>query len=341
MNPQLHLRPIEADLLPVLQGAVAQRELTREIASVARERQIQRVMFVGVGGSWASSIPVTMQLGAAGPSFSAENINATDFTDLYLDGLDAQTMVVGTSHSGETPESVRALEAAKERGAFTVSLATSAQNSLASAAEHSLAYGSERSITSAKYALLTELGASMLEAFEGHDVSELRTALNAIPEATVAATEANEAHVSNLAERFHDEDRTHILACGPLLGLGYMLSVCYLVEMQSKHTSHFSAADFVHGPFEVATGEQPYILLQGEDATRAQGDRVRRFLDRYNTNYGVLDSRDFELPGVDGAQRAAVGHIPQSVAVMRLAEHFEPLTGQNLDGRRYMHQVDY
>ena len=337
----LTLRPVEADLLSVLEGTVAQRKLTQEIAAAAHQRQVRRVIFVGVGGSWASSIPVSVQLGSQSSSFGAENLNAADFTDLHLDTLDSRTLVVGTSHSGETPETVRAVEAAKERGALVVSLATSAQNSLADAADFTLAYRSERTITSAKYALLTELGASLLEALDGKPAAELRTAMDAIPDATLDAVHSSEPNVASIAAQFFDEDRTHILATGPLLGLGYMLSVCYLVEMQSKHTTHFSTADFFHGPFEAALGSHPYILLQGEDASRHQADRVRAFLDRYNDNYGVLDTADFALPGVATSQRGAVAHIPQASVVMRLAEHFEPLTGQNLDGRTYMHKVEY
>lgn len=340
-NASLPLRPIESDIVPVLQGAVEQRELTREIAAAARARSVRRVVFVGVGGSWASSIPATVQLGSAGGTLTAENINATDFRGLYLQGVDEKTLVVATSHSGATPETVAAAHAAAERGALVVSLATSTDNPLAEAAEFSLAYRAPRTVTSAKYLLLTEFAASLLEKFDGRDVSELRRALEAMPGATLDAVQSSEARVDEIAARFAAQDRTYILAAGAQLGLAYMLSVCYLVEMQAKHTTHLAAADFFHGPFEIAVDEQPYILLAGEDGTRPQLDRVRSFLDRYDDNYAVLDTADYALPGVDPSQRGGVGHIAQASVVMRLAEHFEPHTGLNMDDRRYMHKVEY
>lgn len=338
---QLPLRPIEADLVSVLERAVSQRELTREIAAEARRRGVNRVVFVGVGGSWASSVPIAVQLAAAGGSPSVENVNARDFTDIYLNGITAQTLVLATSHSGGTPETVQAANAAAERGAFVVSLATSENNSLAATADFSLVYGSERTITCAKYLILAELMASIREAYSGWEASAIRAAFDVMPAATLEAVESSSPQLATVAEQFAHEDRTYILASGPQLGLAYMLSVCYLVEMQGKHTTHLASADFFHGPFEIAVNRQPYVLLQGEDGTRAQATRVRRFLDRYDSNYAVLDTGDLALEGVTKAHRGVVGHIAQAAIVQRLAEHFEPLTGRNLDDRRYMHKVDY
>lgn len=342
MTPnRLPLRPIESDFLPTLRRANEQRDLTREIAAAAMKRGIRRLIFTGVGGSWASSIPATVQLASSGGPISVENINATELSDLYLDGIDSSTMVLATSHSGGTHETVAAAEAAAERGALLVSLATSDSNPLAAAAHFTMAYGSERTITPAKYLLLSELTASIREAALGADVSGLRSALSAMPEAVLADVKAGGNRLQDIADRFSHEDRTHILAAGPQFGLAYMLSVCYLVEMQTKHTTHLAAADFFHGPFEIAVDRQPYILLAGEDSTRPQLDRVKKFLDRYDDNYAVLDTADLELDGVEPELRGAVGHIAQAAIVQRLAEHFESVSGQNLDTRRYMHKVEY
>lgn len=342
MSSPLALRPIESDLVPVLRAAVGHRALTQQIAAEAVERGITRVVFTGVGGSWASSVPVTTLLAAAPTPFSAENLNATELTDLYLPSIDERTLVVAASHSGGTPETVAAAEAAKARGALVVSLARDSDNALGRAAAHHLNYGSNRTITSAKYVLLTELAYSLFEAFGVEaDVAGVRQALDAIPEATLAAIEAYDSTLADIAAAYGDADNLYILAAGPLNGLAYMLSVCYLVEMQWKKSTHFAAADFFHGPFEMAQNDQPYILMAGADGTRGQLDRVRSFLDRYDTNYRVLDVEEFDLPGIDPAHRAAIGHIPMASAVMRLADHFETVTGHDLDERLYMFKVEY
>jgi len=342
MSSSLTLRPIEPDLVSVLRNAVSQRELTQQIAAAARERQIARVIFTGVGGSWASSVPVNVLLGSHATPFSSENLNATELTSLYLPSIDERTLVIAASHSGGTPETVAAAEAAAGRGALVVSLARDADNALGRAARFQLSYGSERTITSAKYVLLAELGYSLFEAFGVEaDVAGVRSALDAIPEATRSAAEAYEGKLAAIAADYATSDNLYVLGAGPMVGLAYMLSVCYLVEMQWKKSTYFTAADFFHGPFEMAQDDQPYLLIAGEDATRGHIDRVRAFLDRHHDNYRVLDVAELELPGIAAEQRGAVGHIPMAVVVMRLAEHFETITGHDLDSRRYMHKVAY
>ncbi|WP_336626322.1 MULTISPECIES: SIS domain-containing protein [unclassified Microbacterium] len=336
------LRPIEADLVPTLEGAVGQRGLTERIARDVTERNISRILFVGMGGSWASSVPVALQLQMSRLPVPTYNLNAAEFTALYADGVGPSDLVVAASHSGGTPETVRAAELAKERGALVVSLAITADNALAAAADHSLVYGSDRSITSAKYVLLTELAYSILAAAGiSDDLEAGRAALDRIPGATLTATQGIEEHLAEIAAAYGFADNVFVLASGNLTGLAYLLSVCYLVEMQWKKSTHFTAGDFFHGPFELAQDNQPYILFAGADGTRAHADRTILFLDRYNANYRVLDVEQLDLPGIEPAHRALVQHIPMASITMRLADHFESVTGHNLDERRYMHQVAY
>jgi len=336
------IRPIESDLVEVLRGATAQRTLTDQIAERARRDGVTRVVFVGVGGSWASSVPATTLMASKGAPFSAENINATEFTDLYLDGIGEKTLVIASSHSGGTPETVMAARAAADRGALVVSVSSATGNPLADAAEFNLVYGSERTITSAKYVLLTELSYSLFEAY-GVEAETLlaRGALDAVPEATLGALLAVDDQLGAIAERYAKSDNLYVLASGPLTGLAYMLSVCYLVEQQWMKSTHFFAADFFHGPFELAQDDQPYIVLCGQDASRPQTDRVVTFLRRYHDEFAQIDVAAMPLGGILDDARQYVGHIPMATVVARLADHFEAVTGHDLDTRIYMHRAQY
>lgn len=336
------LRPIEADLVPTLEGALSQRGLTQQIASDVHGRDITRILFVGMGGSWASSVPVTLQLQLSRLPVPTFNLNAAEFNALYVEGVGVHDLVIAASHSGGTPETVLAAQTAQERGALVVSLAIGSDNALSAAARHSLTYGSDRSITSAKYVLLTELAYSLLEAAGvSDDIEAGRAALDGVAKATLAATEAYEEQLAEIAAVYGFADNVFVLASGNLTGLAYLLSVCYLVEMQWKKSTHFTTGDFFHGPFELAQNSQPYILFSGQDSTRAHAERAISFLDTYNANYRVLDVAQFELPGIADASRALIQHIPMASITMRLADHFESVTGHDLDERRYMHRVAY
>lgn len=336
------LRPIEDDLVPTLEGAVRQRGTTQRIAQEVKNRQITRILFVGMGGSWASSVPVALQLQLSALPVPTYNLNSAEFSAAYLPRVSATDLVIAASHSGGTPETVLAAEQAKAKGALVVSVAITDQNALSAPADFSLVYGSDRSITSAKYTLLSELAFSLLaEAGHGDDVEAGRAALDAIPAATRTATEAYEEHLAEIAGAYAFSDNVYVLASGGLTGLAYLLSVCYLVEMQWKKSTHFTTGDFFHGPFELAFENQPYILFAGVDGTRAHFERATAFLDTHNPNYRVLDAAALELPGISEAGRGFVQHIPMASITMRLADHFESVSGHDLDERRYMHRVAY
>jgi fructoselysine-6-P-deglycase FrlB-like protein len=342
MSSSIPLRPIEPDLAEVLSRALSKRDLTREIAAAAADREIDEIYFVGMGGSWASSVPVVHQLQTSALRTPVWNINAAEFSAAYLDRLSPSTLVVAASHSGGTPETVLAAQQSAARGALVVGVATDDQNPLSEASSFQLTYGSDRTITSSKYVLLSELALSLIEKQSSADsVARTRAALDLVPSATVAATEAAEDQLAQLAKDYAGADNIFVLASGPLSGLAYLLSVCYFVEMQWKKSTHFTTGDFFHGPFELATADQPYILFSGADSTRAHADRARTFLDRYNPNYRVVDAATLELPGIPTDQLAAIQHIPLASITMRIADHFEAASGHDLDERRYMHRVEY
>jgi fructoselysine-6-P-deglycase FrlB-like protein len=337
----LPLRPIEPDLVPTLERAVSQRPIADAIAAEVIARGIRTVYFVGMGGSWASSVPVTSQLQTSVPEIAVFNINAAEFSALYLPVIARNTLVVAASHSGGTPETVAAAVAAKERGALVVSVAIDDDNALSAPADFRLTYGSDRTITSAKYVLLSDLAYGLAAAFGHTDAAEAgRSALQGVPQLTLAATEKAEPALAAIAAELGAADNIYVLASGPLSGLAYLLSVCYFVEMQWKKSTHFTTGDFFHGPFELATDRMPYILFAGADATRAHAERAKTFFSTWDDNLHVLDAQEL-IAGVSDEERLAIQHIPMASITMRLADHFEATTGHSLDERRYMHKVAY
>jgi len=342
-SPPLPLRPIAPDIASTLRTTLSQRDLTREIAAEARRRDVDTVLFAGVGGSWASSVAATVALGSRATPFGVQNVNAAEFPLTHLGRTGRRTLMIASSHSGGTPETVAAAQAAAKAGALVVSVARDADNELAAAAQFSLVYGSESTATGGKYELLEEMACSLLEAYGIHDgIAELRAALDRIPEATEAAVAEQEDATREAVARLYDADNIFVLGTGRMLGLAYMLSVCYLVEMQRQKSTHLNSADFFHGPFEIVDERSTRVIhLMSEDETRPISERVNAFLSRYGREHYVVDPAGLTLAGIDPAMRGKVAHIPMASVASRIAYHFEPLTGHDLDTRRYMHKVEY
>lgn len=339
-RPQL--RPIDPDIVATLAATPTSRPLTQQVAQEAADRGVDQVLFVGVGGSWASSVPAVTALTTDATGLDVQNVNAADLLSRYLPRVGPRTLVIASSHSGGTPETVEAAAAAAAQGAQVVSLARDSDNALASHARTALTYGSDTTITSAKYAVLEELVCSILESRGSHvDVAAIRSALEQMPAATQAAVEqmeqANSANIPPISRAAS----VMVVGGGRMLGLAYMLANCYLIEMQRKPSTYIHSGDFFHGPFELVDETTGIIHIAGEDEAAPLDDRVARFLDTYADNRHTVDSRDFALAGVPHEVRGRVAHIAMAAVVARIASYFEVTSGHDLDIRRFMHKVAY
>ena len=124
--------PILARDLGHLLGAVA--EQVRELAHRTWHNQTRQVLFVGSGGSWANmySGPYLTQRFTSIP---ARAVTGYDLVFQNSPAVDDHALVFLTSYSGETEDILAALEFVQDRGARTIAITRTRENTLARAAE--------------------------------------------------------------------------------------------------------------------------------------------------------------------------------------------------------------
>jgi fructoselysine 6-phosphate deglycase len=270
------------------------------------------------------------------------NINAAEFTVTPPARLGAKALVIASSHSGGTPETVAAAKLAREAGALVVAVSRDDDNPLANTGHYSLSYHSARTVTSSKQILLAQLGQALLEASgEPGNYAEARQGYEALPNALLAALTDADPKLAAIARGLHSDRPIYVVAAGPNFGAAFTLSLCYFMEMQWLNASNIGAGDYLHGPFEMLTDNASLVVFHGEDATRPLTERVVRFGNTYGKHVFVIDSKDFDLPGVPASIRGEVSSILLGVLCSRLAEQMEATTGHSLDERRYMYKVEY
>lgn len=336
------LRPIEDDFVPTLRGVIGKNGLAGQIARDAVELGITEVYFVGVGGSYSSSVHAATVLETRSSHLTVRNINAAEFLVLPPARLGPKALVIASSHSGGTPETLAAARFARQKGARVVAVSRNDDNPLVEAGHYSLSYGSERTVTSAKQLLLAQLVQALLEATgEQGDFKAIARAYGAMPEALLSVLNQGDGLLARIALDIHAARPVYVVAGGPNFGAAFTLSLCYLMEMQWMNASNIAAGDYLHGPFEMLTDDASLIVFQGEDASRPLTERIVRFADTYGKHVHVIDSKDLLLEGVDEKLRPEVTAIALGVLGSRLADHMESVTGHSLDDRRYMYKVEY
>ena len=101
------------------------------------------------------------------------------------------------------------------------------------------------------------------------------------------------------------------------------------------------AAEFFHGPFEILDDSFPVIVLIGEDETREQGIRVKKFCQNHLSKFLVVDSTVYEMKGIDPSLRSYFSTVVIDAATRRLMDYFADLRGHDKSKRRYMGVIEY
>ncbi|MET9294834.1 SIS domain-containing protein [Streptomyces sp. NPDC003077] len=337
----LPLKPITKDFKEVVAFALSQNEATRAFVDEVVGAGLRNVFLVGCGGSLTAAYPAHFLLETRA-RFPVFHMNSDEFNLRRPALLGEGSLVVVSSHTGTTKETVAAARYARSAGAKVAAIARDADGPLAEAADITFTYGSEDTVVAPKGVLFGQLAHALLERTGvAGDHAAIRTAYEALPEALYTAQEEGEELAHSIATALADEEVTYVLSAGPNYGAGYGFTMCYLMEMQWKHGGSYHAGEFFHGAFEMVTEDQPVILFLGEDPTRPMAERTKAFLDTYTRKAHYVDSRIFSLPGVPREVRGDITPIALDVFVTRLARHYESVRGHDLDQRRYMFQVEY
>lgn len=164
----------------------------------------------------------------------------------------ADTLVIGISQSGRSPDIVGVLEEARRQGALTVAVTNDAASPLASAADEVLELGAGAELATA--ATKTYTGQLLAMVMVSDALDELTTSehvqLGALPAQMARALEADE-EAAAAARVMAPMSRCVVL------GRGFEYATARewalkLQELAQVHALAFSSADFEHGPLALA-----------------------------------------------------------------------------------------
>jgi fructoselysine 6-phosphate deglycase len=307
-------------------------------------RNRRRLYFVGCGASNRIAAIVHDWAERSAKSLDLRRFYPAEFMVRELPTLDATTLVVFSSKSGATTETVAAARWAKERGlpCATVAVTESPDSPLARACDHALTFGTTEQAYYATYMTLQAFVAGCLDASEGcHMHGALMRGLDALPDALIETIAASETRNEEHARLYRDDRQFLVVGSGPCYSTAYVFGICIMMEMQWLQAQPIEGAEFFHGPFEIVDAAWPLLLLVGEDPTRPLAERVVRFARKVTPRTMVYDTRDFALAGIAPELRGVFSPLVLQCALTRLAARFAALHGHPLSTRRYMGKVEY
>ena len=170
------------------------------------------------------------------------------------------SLVVGISQSGQTPDVRAVLEAAQMQGAATISITNEKDAPLTSIADHTILLEAEeeKSVAASKTFTSQLTAVAMLTAFYSEDTQKIAD-LESIPGYIQSALEQRHV-VEKIAERFSKKDYVAIVS----RGFNYCTSqeiALKIKELAYMIAQPYSAADFRHGPIAMLEKGFPVLAI--------------------------------------------------------------------------------
>lgn len=328
----------EDKFLAQTKSAVALRPQIESAVDTLLERGIDSLFLIGSGGTYAAAWPYAHLL----ETRSTFPVRVSIAAELVVSGdrlLGANSVAVFTSASGTTEDVLRAVEYVKAQGATTVGFTGVADSPLAQAVDIPLLSKPKTWPFDPQLLLLTTR--LMHQRGEFAEYERFADQLALVPELFVDVAKRAEPFAEKWADAHADTDYHFLVGSGNLWGFAYLYSMCILEEMQWLRTTRVHGAEFFHGSLELIEKDTSLLLFVGEDETRPLMERVVNFATKYSDDVTVLDTKDYDLPGIDAEFRGLLGPWMLDVVTGRISKHLERVRNHSLDLRRYYRVVEY
>lgn len=278
-----------ADPAPIRAAAAAARARDPAlIATVARGSSDHACAFL----KYAAELTLGLPVASIGPSVAS----------VYRAPLRLGTsLTLAVSQSGQSPDILSTVAAARAAGALTVGVTNDAASPLALAVDHPLALqaGPERSVAATKTFVTSAVAGLWLIAEWAGDRA-LGAAIEALPGHLDRACRSD---WSPLGAALQDAPSAYVLGRGPAYAIACEAALKFK-EVAGIHAEAYSSAEVLHGPVAIVGEGFPVLALAAADAaepglvttaTTMAGNGARVFVTT-------------AAPGLIALPRVATGH---------------------------------
>lgn len=328
----------EETFIAQMTSAVALRPQIESTVTTMLERGVDNLFLIGSGGTYAAVWPYQHLMESRSTFPTRTSIAA----ELIVSGdrlLGPTSAAVFTSASGTTDDVLKAIEFVKAKGALTIGFTGVAGSPLAEAVDIVLLSKPKTWPFDPQLLLFTTR--LMHERGEFPEYERFAEQLALTPQLLADVAKKAEPFASRWADAHATTDYHFLVGSGNLWGFAYLYSMCVLEEMQWLRTTRVHGAEFFHGSLELVEKDTSLLLFVGEDETRPLMERVVNFATKYSDDVTVLDTRDYDLPGIDPEFRGLLGPLVLDVVCGRISKHLERVREHSLDLRRYYRVVEY
>ena len=306
--------------------------------------KISNVYFTACGGSLVDMYPAYYFLKSEAENLSTGWYTANEFVHVTPKKIGAQSVVFVCSHSGNTPESVKAAKVAQEKGAITIGLTFNPKAELLKYSDEKIIYewGDENEVVKNPMAIVLDITSQILGQLEGYDkLAEFADGFKKIDTIVTNALAQVQDRTKRFADKYQHEPMFYILGSGASFGHTYGFAICSLMEMQWLDAAPIHSGEYFHGPFEVTDKDKPYIVMESIGRTRPLDERAIKFLKKYAEKIEIVDAKELGLDLIDSNVAEYFNPILFYSVLCEYRAKLADIRNHSLEVRRYMGKVEY
>ena len=306
--------------------------------------KISNIYFTACGGSLVDMYPAYYFLKSEAENLSTGWYTANEFVHVTPKKIGAQSIVFVCSHSGNTPESVKAAKVAQEKGAITIGLTFNPKADLLKYSDEKIIYewGNENEVVKNPMAIVLDITSQILGQLEGYDkLAEFADGFNKIDTIVTNALAQVQDRTKKFADKYQHEPMFYILGSGASFGHTYGFAICSLMEMQWLDAAPIHSGEYFHGPFEVTDKDKPYIVMESIGRTRPLDERAIKFLKKYAEKIEIVDAKELGLDLIDSNVAEYFNPILFYSVLCEYRAKLADVRNHSLEVRRYMGKVEY
>ncbi len=272
----------------------SEASLLDNISSIVEKKD--KVYLVGCGSSISTCYSVRDAL-ASCSTIDVDVFTGFEFTYNKKLILDENSIVICTSQSGETGDTVAALRKAQKFNIPAVSISNEPDSTMTKEADYGVVSrgGRETAILGTK-TYVTQLACLYYILFKASDYEnkdKLLDELKNIGSLLDNLLKSTHDESKKLAELFKDEEIFYCLGSGPNFGLSYKLAMTMFMEGALKHACPLYSAEFRHGLIERAEKGVPAVFLNSGFESDVITDKAIDFCEKLEMNLIIYNLSDY------------------------------------------------
>ncbi|MBA1392471.1 SIS domain-containing protein [Lactobacillus sp. XV13L] len=319
-----------------MNGALKLRDQINEFIDQINERGYSNVCWLGIGGTYASAMQavIHMKEKSAIETFTE---NAAEYIVTGNKRITKDTLVIISSVTGSTQEVVAAIKKVQEVGATVLAFLDNADSPLGKLVDHVISYPENEQL---KFFMTADRLMYLKGEFSDYDEFYQEMDQHFAQDIVAVSKKADE-FAQEFVEKHHNDAMHYFVGAGNQWGATYSYAMCYWEEQHWLRSKSIEAAEFFHGTLEVIDRDTPVTVYVGEDSQRALSERVAKFLPQICGDYTIIDTKDYDLPGISEKYRGTVAPFVFHAINNRIDAHMEHINRHPMDIRRYYRQLEY